>query len=330
VAAVALFFAVGCRPDKQVPQGADSLQTAGLPSTPLESLPAGRALAGSGFTPVTAIVGLSAPESARYDSAQDCWFVSNTTATLTARDNSGFISRIRVDGVIDSLRFVAGGRDGAVLNAPTGLDVVGDTLWVADISAVRAFSTRTGAPIRTVDLAPLRPRLLNDLVAGPDGDLYVTDTGIAFGPNGELQHPGPDRVYRIDRKGRPSVALPDGTVEGPNGIAWSPQDRSFLIVSFTGDALYRWRIGSHSATRVGRGAGRWDGIEVIDGERALVTSWADSSLYVWSRNRLRRVLGGLPQPADIGIDTRRGRVAIPVSSENRVELWAIPSTGAGR
>jgi len=83
VGAVALFLAGGCRPDKQVPQGADSLQTAGLPSTPTESLPAGRALAGSGFTPVTAIVGLSAPESGRYDSAQDCWFVSNTTGGAT-------------------------------------------------------------------------------------------------------------------------------------------------------------------------------------------------------------------------------------------------------
>jgi cytochrome c oxidase assembly factor CtaG len=35
---------------------------------------------------------------------------------------------------------------------------------------------------------------------------------------------------------------------------------------------------------------------------------------------------GLPEPADIGLDPKRDRVAIPVSSENRVEFWSVPGT----
>ena len=38
---------------------------------------------------------------------------------------------------------------------------------------------------------------------------------------------------------------------------------------------------------------------------------------------------GLPSPADIGIDTKRTRVAVPLLMENRVEFRALPATGKG-
>lgn len=56
--------------------------------------------------------------------------------------------------------------------------IVGDTLWVADIDAMRAFNKRTGAVIATVDLRPRGAVFLNDVAAGPDGALYITDTGL--------------------------------------------------------------------------------------------------------------------------------------------------------
>ena len=36
--------------------------------------------------------------------------------------------------------------------------------------------------------------------------------------------------------------------------------------------------------------------------------------------------GKMPSPADIGVDTKRGRVAIPLLLENRVEFRALPAT----
>jgi hypothetical protein len=39
---------------------------------------------------------------------------------------------------------------------------------------------------------------------------------------------------------------------------------------------------------------------------------------------------GLPSPADIGVDLKRGRVAIPLLLENRVEFRQLPpEKGAG-
>ncbi|MGH7718701.1 MAG: hypothetical protein ACREON_07655, partial [Gemmatimonadaceae bacterium] len=83
--------------------------------------------------------GFSTPESVLYDAEADAYFVSNINGSPGERDNNGFISRVRADGTVDSMRFIAGGRGGVTLNAPKGMALVGDTLWVTDIDAVRAF-----------------------------------------------------------------------------------------------------------------------------------------------------------------------------------------------
>jgi hypothetical protein len=58
--------------------------------------------------------------------------------------------------------------------------------------------------------------------------------------------------------------------------------------------------------------------------RNLASSWRDSSVRVIDGERNQAIVRRVPQPADIGVDTRRNRVAIPVAAANRVELWTIP------
>jgi hypothetical protein len=36
--------------------------------------------------------------------------------------------------------------------------------------------------------------------------------------------------------------------------------------------------------------------------------------------KVTRMIGGLPSPADIGLDLERGRVAVPLLTENRLEF----------
>ena len=58
--------------------------------------------------------------------------------------------------------------------------------------------------------------------------------------------------------------------------------------------------------------------------RLLITSWADSSLFVLEGDRITKLLGGLPGPADIGLDRERGRVAVPSLTDNRLEFVDLP------
>ncbi len=275
---------------------------------------------GDSMSLVTTVTGFSTPEAARYDGDRDVWFVSNINGSPAAEDNNGFISRVRPDGRVDSLQFIAGGRSGVTLNAPKGLLLIGDTLWVADIRVARAFNARTGAPIRSVTVSG--STMLNDLAQGPDGAIYLTDTGLEFGVEGAQQQPS--RIYRVSGT-QASQALESASLNGPNGIAWDSGRNAFLIGSYMGDSLFAWAPGDSAPRGVAAGAGQWDGIVVLPDGRALVTSWTDSSIYVLEGGTVRKALGGVASPAAIGFDPQRMQLAIPMLMENIVRVYRIPA-----
>ena len=261
---------------------------------------------------------LEAPEAARFDPELGVYFVANINGSPLGKDGNGFISRLTRDGKVDSLKFIVGGRGGAVLNAPKGMAISGDTLWVADIDAARAFDKKSGKPILTVPLAG-RARFLNDAVVGPDGAIYMTDTGLADDGKGGMAHPGPDRIFRIEGR-KASVALEFADKPGPYGITWDSAGSRFVIVPFGAKSIFQWAPGDSTARVIAEGPGMMDGVEPLGDGRLLITSWADSSLFVLDAGKITRLLGGLPGPADIGFDRERGRIAVPSLTDNRLEF----------
>jgi hypothetical protein len=255
--------------------------------------------------------GFIQPEAVRYDPNQDRYFVSSWgKGDAGAKDNNGFISRMAPDGAIEQLRFIAGGTGGVTLHAPRGMTIVGDTLWVVDADAVRGFNRRTGVPLATVDLSALKLGFLNDIAAGPDA-LYVTDTGT-------------NRIYRI-AGGRVSVALEDLALGGPNGITWDARSRRFIVVPWDASVIKAWVPGSKTLTEVGRsGATKFDGVEVLSGDRVLVSSQSDSSLHLFVGGTDRPIIRTGGAPADIAVDTKRNRTAVPFVDRNMVEIWPLP------
>src|SRR5207244_1426510 len=121
---------------------------------------------------------------------------------------------------------------------PMGSRIQGDTLWALDVDVLRGFDARTGAPIRTIDLAPAGAGFLNDLTAGPDSDFYITDTGVRGG-----KHTGPDRIYHVDRNRKVTVALESPALSMPDGIGWDPAGRRLILAPFGGTAVQEWHPG---------------------------------------------------------------------------------------
>ena len=267
--------------------------------------------------------GFLTPESVLYDPAQDIYFVSNINGGPTAKDNNGFISRVRPDGAVENLKFVEGGHSGVTLNAPKGMALRGDTLWVADIDVVRAFDAKSGVPRDTVSLAGLGAVFLNDIATAQTGALYITDTGIRFDDVGNVLHPGPDRIFRIAPDRQVTVAVRGDTLGRPNGITLDSVGKRFIVVQFGGRAVLAWKPGDKAPSVIAKGPGGFDGVEIV-GNRILVSSWADSTVSSYESGQEVKVITGVPSPADIGFDGKRRRVLIPVFTGNRVEIWQLP------
>jgi sugar lactone lactonase YvrE len=270
---------------------------------------------GGGARKIGELGNLEAPEAAKYDADQDIWFVANVNGPVVAKDNNGYISRLTPDGKMETQKFIAGGVKGVTLNAPKGMAITGDTLWVADFDVVRAFNRRTGAALTTVPVKGAK--FLNDLTAGPDG-IYATDTGVLAGEKG-FSHPGPDRVYKISG-GKASVALESPKLSGPNGITWNRDH--FVIVPFMGTEIMSWKPGEKDVKVIATGPGQQDGVEVLSDGRLLTNSWTDSSLFVIDNGKVTKVASGIPSPADHAYDGK-SKVLVPLLMENRVELWEL-------
>ena len=279
----------------------------------------------SGSTRVGTIIDFHEPESVKYDPDQDVYFVSNMYGVGSEKDGNGFISRVRASDLTDNQVFVAGGKNGVTLNAPKGMAIHGDTLWVCDIDVLRGFDRRDGAPLATVDFGPSGAVLLNDVAVGPDGTLHVTDTGIQMTEKGVI-FSGGSKLFVVGANHTVKVVASGPELDYPNGITWDAKGRRWLYVSFDPfhSKVFAFHDGDTARTVLDNGPGRYDGVEALADGRILVSSWADSTVHLLANGHDERLVRNVPAPADIGVDTKRGLVLVPLGVLSRVELWTIP------
>lgn len=266
--------------------------------------------------PAITVSGFSTPESVLYDQAADVYLVSNINGNPTGADDNGFISRVAPDGRILTLKWIDGASAAVTLNAPKGSAISGDTLYVADITAVRMFDRRTGAPKGSVNVPGAT--FLNDVAAAPDGSVYVTDSGLKpdFSPSGT------DAVYRI-RSGRLSTVAKGAHLKGPNGIAVLPNGRLVVVTFSASGDVYQLTAQGQLQRPQQLPQGQLDGVVVLQGEVLLVSSWAASAVYRVTGANAETIVGNVAAPADIGYDSRRDRVLIPLFQGNQVVIQPL-------
>lgn len=270
-------------------------------------------------------VGFMTPESVLHDTIADVYLVSNINGGPTDEDDNGFISRVTPDGQVENLRWIDGANPTYNLHAPKGMAIRGDTLFVADHDCIRMFHRETGASEGVLCLDGVT--FLNDLAVGPEGSIFVTDTGMEAGPGGELVPSGTDAVYRYPmREGLQGATLARGEdLGGPNGIAVG--NRGIFVVTFRTGSIIAIAPNGDRTTLVPPSQSRQlDGIVFLPDGGFLFSNWADSSIYrVGADGALSRIVENVPTPADIGYDARRNRVLIPIFTEDRLEFHDLGS-----
>ncbi|HEX2722930.1 MAG TPA: hypothetical protein VHM24_08430 [Gemmatimonadaceae bacterium] len=303
-------FLIGCARAGDDPNG--RLKPKGEPAA---EAPLGRQIAWLGD--------LHQPESVKYDSERDVFYISNMVGFGSDKDANGYIVEVSAGNLANSRVLAENGRGGVVLDAPKGMAIHGDTLWVCDIDVMRAINRKTGVALGTLDMRANGAVLLNDVAIGGDGAMYITDTGILMTPTGVI-HKGGDRVFAV-KDGIVSVLASGQMLGRPNGITWDPEGNRLVVVSFDPfqSEMYSVAPGGQRR-RLAAGNGKFDGVEPVGRGRFMVASWNDSSVRLIGNGANRRIADNVMQPADIGFDTRRNRLAIPIGPLNQMQLWQLP------
>lgn len=159
------------------------------------------------------VSGFKTPESALYDKAHQRLIVSNINGAPDAVDGNGYLSLISLDGQIIKMDWASG------FDGPKGMAIVGNKLFVSDITKLRIVDLDTGKIVES--LAADKAVFLNDVAASGNGDVFVTDM-LA------------NRIYRYSG-GKIELWLESADLKSPNGII---VDGNRLVVGSWGAGIH--------------------------------------------------------------------------------------------
>lgn len=188
----------------------------------------------------------------------------------------------------------------------------------------------------------------NDLCFGPDGGLYLTDSGVFidnFAPKNQIRPDYADvdydgRVYRVDvQTGK--VSKIDSGIKFTNGIAFGPDELLYVNETLTG-AIYRyaWKDGMIAGPRNLFGnvidpaaPPGWkgpDGMAFSTDGRLYVAVFAQRDVTVLGRNgevlERIRTAGKLPTNVAFALPGRK-RIHVTEYELGQVEAFDVPTDG---
>ncbi|WP_137888849.1 hypothetical protein [Pseudomonas sp. 2FE] len=252
--------------------------------------------------------GSASPESVlRYG---DDLLVANVGAKLepTAKDGNGFIGRFQQGKVLEKDIFA--GK--VMLNAPKGMGIYKDVLYVADIDRIVGIDLKAKQQVLELSFAEQGAGFLNDVVITDAGVLYIsaTDKGA---------------IYSVDlAKGdaKPAIAkLPIAPLPGPNGLFFDAQKQRLIVASFgvnkTPGELGIVDLRNNSYSVVPGVHGLFDGVSLLNEQTLLTSDWGKFERGAGELKQVDLVSGkvtvvrqGLSGPADF-VMLGEGEYALP-------------------
>lgn len=206
------------------------------------------------------------PESVIYDDKRKTLYVSNVNGQATEENGKGYISQLSLTGELINQHWVEG------LDAPKGLAIFGDKLYVADIKQLVEIDINTGKISQRYPA--INSVFLNDVAADNNGNIYVS--GMMT-----------DQIYRL-ADGQLSSWIKDPALEFPNGLL---VENDQLIVGSWGiitdgfatetpGHLKTISLNDKAIATLGSGlpAGNLDGVESDGKGNYYVTDWMRGAL----------------------------------------------------
>jgi hypothetical protein len=178
--------------------------------------------AAASLTEIWRTAGFDGPESVSYDPKRNVLYVSNIVGSATAKDGSGYISQVDLDGKVVEKTWVKG------LNAPKGTAVLGSALFVTDIDDLVEIHIPT-RQVRSRFVTLDKAMFLNDpAVTGDERLIALQDEH----PSVYVSDSVTNRIWLMDGGALSVWYDHPGTLAAPNGLVVMDDK---LIVAELGD-----------------------------------------------------------------------------------------------
>ncbi|OAD19493.1 periplasmic ATP/GTP-binding protein [Candidatus Thiomargarita nelsonii] len=252
--------------------------------------------------------GLAQPESVVYDAKHSRLYVSNVQDHPTKKDGKGYISIVSLEGKLLEKEWVNG------LNAPKGMAIVGDTLYVSDIDALVAIDISKGEVVERYEVADAK--FLNDVTADKDGNVYISDMFT--------------NTIHCLCNGKFETWLHDVELMSPNGLfaeedhlvvgSWGFPTGGFATT--TAGHLKAVTYADKKITSLGEDipVGNLDGVESDGAGGYYVTDWMAGKLFYFDADGNAQELMQLNQgAADHTYLANRNLLLIPMMKDNQLK-----------
>jgi hypothetical protein len=216
-----------------------------------------------------------------------------------SESGSGFLTLLDGDGRVLDWRIVSG------LDAPLGMTIQGDRLYVIDSNRVKIL---TWPAYELLQVLELETSVANDIAITPDQVIYVSDSA---------KH----QVLQVLPDGSQSVLTADVSFQNANGIAYA-NDQLYV-----GGARL-WRVDLRSLSRETLGP-TWladiDGIEFEEDGTIQLTPVGGPLVRLLPDQEIQIFTGEGISSANHGYSADLGLALIPTGYDNTVIAIRIPS-----
>jgi hypothetical protein len=243
------------------------------------------------------------PESVLFNSKDSTLFVSNIAGPDNEKNNMGFISILSLEGEIINLKWVEG------LNAPKGMALLKERLFVADINELVEIDLRKG---KIKNRFPVPGSLfLNDVAADTTSEvIYISDSEA-------------NRIYEF--RDNQITVLIDSTIQNPNGLL--VEDGSLLVLKMEESILVSINLSTKKITTINKNMGAGDGI-VSTGNigEYLVSSWHGEVYFIPKEGQPESFINTISQginAADIEFIADKNLLLVPTFFKNSVSAYSL-------
>lgn len=244
---------------------------------------------------------LRVPESVLGDVQRNVLYVSCIDGNPDGKDGKGSIAKVSSDGKILATDWVAG------LDAPKGMGLFKNNLYVADITRIVTIDVTTGKITSSIEVEGAQ--FLNDITVDAKGNVYISDTATG---NIHILKDNKVEVYFTS----PEFKRINGLLALKDGL---------YVVDFENGYNYKLSA-DKKLTKFGVTANGADGIVPIGKNEYIVSSWGGEIYFVDATGKSTKMLDTKEQKissADIWYDEKSKTVYVPTFFANSVMAYSF-------